>query len=158
MSAGDDHLTPRNSMVINRAREPRYWRETEDAHGHWVSTGQPGPPVTVVVAPNGVRVHGDVTGLKPSAARWLACRLLEACGVYETTFGGDGSTPRDGGRAREIALVPDGGTGAKSTPGVRATKWICGCGKESTNKGAMAVHENTCPNGPATAIEVELDA
>lgn len=148
----NDHLTPRNSMVINRSREPRYWRETEDAHGHWVSTGQPGPPVTVVVTPGGIRIHGDTTQMKPSAARWLACRLQEATGIYEAVFGGDGSTPRDGGRAR-VALVPDGGTGADSgVPTAAVTVWACGCGKESTNKGAMAVHERTCPKGPAVEI------
>lgn len=148
---------PGNHMVIRRSREPRYWRETEDAHGHWVSSGQPGPPITVIVTPGGVRVHGDMSQLRPGASRWLSLRLAEAAGIYEAVFGGDGTIATDGGRARRMGLVVHGGEGATSEPPDLRPYWVCGCGKKGHNKGAMAIHGASCKNGPVTEVDPGAD-
>lgn len=141
---------PGHRMTIRRVNEPRFWRETEDADGHWIANGQPGPPVHVVVTPGGIRVSGDLAEVRPGVARWLALRLAEAAGVYEAVFGGDGSTPASGVRAR---LTPLKTSSLALSQQHGPKRWLCGCGKVSSNRGGMSVHEKTCPKAPAVLIE-----
>lgn len=144
MADDEQQLIPR--LAINGSWEPRYWREVETGprSGEWVSSGQPGPPLSVVVTPKGLEVYGSglrlERALRPSEARWLACRLLEALGMYEATFAGDGSAPPGGGSRPPLAVA--GGTDVAIPMNGRV--WRCECGKESANRGALAIHEKTC--------------
>lgn len=148
-----DDLTHR--VVIDGTAEPRYWHEVETGArgGEWTSHGS-GPPVSVVVTPKGIQIFGRgikvERTLRPGEARWLAIRILEGLGVYEATFGGDGTQPRDGlpGRA---PLVAEGGS--NNEPRTGNTVWVCPCGRESKNRGAMSFHTAKCGRGPATAEE-----
>jgi hypothetical protein len=155
--AADTARVENRVMTIRGTREPRYWRQSDDAYGHYVSSGQPGP-IIVVVTHQGIQIMNDVKGsLRPSTVRWLSLRLIEAAAIYETEYGGDGSVPRSGagmprpGRGmsepgREIS--PVGG----DLPPEPEKKWVCGCGKGSINKGAMVVHEKTCQTKGLTEV------
>jgi len=78
-------------MVINGRPEPRWWREDEDADAHWHSDARPGPGSGVDVSPAGVSLYAVPSIMGPAEARWLAARMLEAAGIYEVVFRGDGS-------------------------------------------------------------------
>lgn len=138
-------------MTIKGTREPRYWRQSEDAYGHWVSSGQPGP-IKVVVTHRGIQIMNEVRGeLRPSTVRWLSLRLIEAAAIYETEYGGDGSIPRNG---TDVAFPTGIEVDGKNTspvggelPPEPEKKWVCPCGQSSVNKGAMAIHARSCGRG-----------
>lgn len=92
-------------MTVRNRPEPRWWREDDDAHGHWHSDARPGPGIVVHVAPDGVSVTGMPGLLSPREIRWLTSRMSEAMGIYEAIFGGDGS-PLDGEAESWVMFPP----------------------------------------------------
>lgn len=88
---GAERGTPANYMVLNGRPEPRWWREDDDADGHWHSDARSGPGSGVDVSHGGISLYAVPSIMGPAEARWLAARMLEACGVYEAVFRGDGS-------------------------------------------------------------------
>lgn len=145
--------TPPSSMTIKGVREPRYWRETTDEFAHWVSDGQAGPPIRVVVTHLGVQVVNPMSGtMRPSTARWVALRMIEGAGIYEAMFGGDSSIPKDGVGPLQRGMIPNTSPVGGDLPPEPESQWVCGCGKRSTNKGAMTIHERTCDKAPAVLV------
>lgn len=84
---------PDNSayMVINGRPEPRWWREDDDAEAQWHSDARPGPGSGVDVSHQGISLYAVPSIMGPAEARWLAARMLEAAGIYEAVFRGDGT-------------------------------------------------------------------
>jgi hypothetical protein len=78
-------------MVINGRPEPRWWREDDDAEANWHSDARPGPGSGVDISANGIALYAVPSIMGPAEARWLAARMLEAAGIYEACFRGDGS-------------------------------------------------------------------
>lgn len=122
-----------------------------------MSTGQPGPRTYVAVGPRGIDIIGlhraidpRTHSMMPGTARWIANRLLEATAIYEAVFGGDGSVPSTGAAPGTRPTLANGNPTEVPTGQL---KWVCPCGKESSNKGAMSVHEKSCPYGPAHPVE-----
>lgn len=150
--ASQDRLPEANRLVIRGVSEPRYWTEVERGprSGEWVSAGQPGPSVSVAVTPVGLEIYavGNVkVELRPGQARWLACRILEALGVYETVFSGDGTTSRTRNDRPPLAAAPSPPLTTEDADGVR-THYCPYCPKCSTNRGAMASHIRNCKHRP----------
>lgn len=78
-------------MVINGRPEPRWWREDPTGETAWHSDARPGPGSGVDVTYGGISLYAVPSIMGPAEARWLAARLLEAAGIYEVAYGGDGS-------------------------------------------------------------------
>jgi hypothetical protein len=100
----DKYSTRAAHMVVRGRSEPKWWREDDDADGHWHSDARPGPGPIVSVGAEGVYLTGVPSLMSPREVRWLAARLSEAMGVYEVSFGGDGSKQSE--RAESWVVFP----------------------------------------------------
>lgn len=143
------------TMVINKRRETRAWRETNDAEGHWVCDEQGPPGISIVVTPKGVALYGVPAVMRPSVARWVALRTAEAAGVYEAVFAGDGTIALEGGPSRPEVTPPM--IHRAGAADIAPTVWWCSCGKSGTNSGGGTIHERNC-TGTLTRAEETADA